>query len=114
MGMQAQMEAELDPAQREARILRQQQFMKWRLGGKEDSVEDEEFKEMEQEEEKNSWKKVGWRDWKTDNAASTREKKEWENAGWVDFSDDSMGKSTDSGGWKDWSKEKSGWQDWNK
>merc|ERR1712228_1170069 len=28
--------------------------------------------------------------------------------------DDSMGKSTDSSGWKDFSKEKSGWQDWNK
>merc|ERR1712176_143006 len=65
--MQAQMETELDPEAREARIRRQQQFMKWRLGGKEEAADDEEFKEMEQEEERSSWKKGGWRDWKADN-----------------------------------------------
>jgi len=118
--MQNQMDAEMDPQQREARIQRQQQFMKWRLGGKEEECVDEEFKQMEVEEAKNSWKKSGWRDWKAPEQASMKEQVDWNKAGWTDFKAQKKEEKSNyhdfaqrdtkiSTGWKERS---SSWQDW--
>merc|ERR1740121_2140106 len=77
MWMMQQMQAgggdEDSPMAKEARLQKQQQFMKWRMGGKEAPVEDPEFEAVERLEDKMKWQQSGWREWTPANAASMQD-----------------------------------------
>merc|ERR1711920_854918 len=73
------------PMAREQRLQRQQQFMKWRMGGKEAPVSDPEFEAIERREDQMKWQKSGWRPWVNADEASLQDKAEWQNTGWKDY-----------------------------